>query len=255
MTATILILGGTTEARRLAERLAARADIVTTLSLAGRTTAPVEQGVPVRVGGFGGAAGLAEHIRSAGIDLLVDATHPFAELISTNAVAAAADAGVPLVVLRRPPWRAVAGDRWTEVDRVENVPAALGEAPRRVFLALGRQELAPFETAPQHCYVIRSIEPVAPPLAVPEALYITARGPFDEAGDTALLREHRIEVVVTKNSGGEASYGKIAAARALGLEVIMVRRPPLAAEGALSTVEAAIEEIDHRLASRAPRGV
>lgn len=251
----ILILGGTAEARRLAERLAGRSDLAVTLSLAGRTAAPAVQPVPVRIGGFGGAGGLARYLSVEGIDTLIDATHPYAAVISANAARAAQSAGVPLLALRRPPWRPIAGDRWIEVADVPAAVAALGAAPRRVFLALGRQELAPFAQAPQHRYLVRSVDPVDPPLAVPHATYITARGPFTEADDSALLREHGIEVIVAKNSGGSATYGKIAAARILGLAVIMPSRPPLPAVRAVETVEDALAWLDHVQEPRAHRGV
>lgn len=221
----ILVLGGTAEARRLAGRLAPQADV--TLSLAGRTGSPVDQGVPVRSGGFGGVEGLAGYLMQNGIDLLVDATHPYAARISANAANAARLCGVRVVALRRPPWEQVAGDRWTSVESAAEAAEMLGQAPRKVFLALGRQELAPFETAPRHSYLVRSVDPVEPPLAVPHATYILARGPFSEADDRALLQTHGIDAIVSKNSGGQATYGKIAAARALGVEVLMIRRPPL----------------------------
>ena len=223
----ILILGGTTEARRLAERLASRTDLAVTLSLAGRTAAPAAQPVPVRIGGFGGAAGLAAYLAAQAIDVLIDATHPYAAQISANAAEAAARVRMPLLALERPPWEPVDGDRWTEVADMPAAVAALGTAPRRVFLALGRKELRPFEAAPQHLYLVRSVDPVEPPLALPRCrAIITGRGPFDEAAEHALLAQHRIDVIVAKNSGGAATYGKIAAARRLGLPVIMLRRPP-----------------------------
>lgn len=240
----ILILGGTTEARRLAERLAGRDDLAVTLSLAGRTLAPVALPVPVRVGGFGGAEGLAAHLRAEGIARLIDATHPFAARISRNAAVAAAAAGIPILALRRPAWVPVPGDRWTEIEAVADAVAALGEAPRRVFLALGRQELAPFEAAPQHVYLVRSVDPVEPPLAVPRATYVLGRGPFAEDDDRRLFEDHRIEAIVAKNSGGAATYGKIAAARSLGLPVILVRRPVVPAVPSVETPEAAAAWID-----------
>jgi precorrin-6A/cobalt-precorrin-6A reductase len=243
----ILILGGTMEARRLAERLAGRSDLAATLSLAGRTTAPAVQPVPVRIGGFGGAHGLADYLSAHRIDALIDATHPYAAVISANAAEAARSTGVRLLALRRPPWIAVAGDRWTEVADVAAAATALEHAPRRVFLALGRKELAPFAGAPQHHYLVRSVDPVDPPLAVPHAIYVTGRGPFGEADDRALLEQHCIEIVVAKNSGGTASYGKIAAARALGLPVIMLRRPVLPQVPAVETVAAAVTWLDHAL--------
>lgn len=223
----ILILGGTLDARRLAGRLAARDDLDVTLSLAGRTQRPVEQGVPIRSGGFGGADGLAAYLREHAVALLIDATHPYAARISANAARAAEAAGVPLIALRRPAWRRAAGDRWTEVDGEAEAVRALGTAPRRVFLALGRQELAPFEAAPQHHYLVRSVDPVEPRPALAHVRYVTARGPFDEAAEEALLRSERIDAIVAKNSGGAATYGKIAAARRLGVEVVLLRRPEL----------------------------
>jgi precorrin-6A/cobalt-precorrin-6A reductase len=259
----ILILGGTAEARQLGERLAGRSEYSAVLSLAGRTAAPAGQAVPVRIGGFGGAAGLADYLRGERIDLLIDATHPYAATISANAVHATTLANRVLLVLRRSPWEAVAGDRWAEVgDSAEAVPA-LGEAPRAVFLALGRQEIAPFAAAPQHRYLVRSVDPVDPPLAVPRAVYITGRGPFPEADERVLLGQHRIEVIVAKNSGGAASYGKIAAARALGLPVVMLRRPAppemparpgLPQAATVATVAEAMAFLDHALLT-VPRGV
>ncbi len=175
------------------------------------------------------------------IDLLIDATHPYAAQISANAAEAARNE-------RRADHRAAAcrageaveGDRWTLVDTVGDAVQALGPGPRRVFLALGRQEVAAFEAAPQHHYLIRSVDAVEPKLAVPDATYLLARGPFREADERALLEKHRIEIVVSKNSGGEATYGKIAAARALGIEVVMIRRPVLPAVPSAETVEALI---------------
>ena len=245
----ILILGGTSEARQLAGLLAARGDAEITLSLAGRTAAPAGQGVPVRVGGFGGADGLAKYLRDTGTSLLVDATHPYAARISANASQAAALADLPILALRRPGWVRVEGDRWTEVEAVRHAVTALGEAPRRVFLALGRQEVGVFEAAPQHHYIVRSVDPVTPPLAVPGIDYILARGPFAEADERALLADSRIDAVVCKNSGGAATYGKIAAARALGIEVVMVRRPVLPAVPAAETVEELAAMVAHWLSS------
>jgi precorrin-6A/cobalt-precorrin-6A reductase len=253
--ARILILGGTTEARRLAERLADRADLAVTLSLAGRTMTPAPQPVPVRLGGFGGSQGLADHIAATRIDVLVDATHPYAATISANAARAAALAKVPLVALRRPAWVAVPGDRWTEVADTAGAVAALGRVPRHVFLALGRQEIAPFAGAPQHRYLVRSVDPVTPPLDVPHAVYVVARGPFADIDEWSLLTRHRIDIIVAKNSGGSATYRKIAAARALGLAVVMLRRPALPQVAAIETVDDAVAAIGHALAPAAARGV
>ena len=252
---TILILGGTTEARELAERLAGRTDVAVTLSLAGRTVAPLRQPVPVRTGGFGGAEGLASYLADHHIDILVDATHPYAAVMSANAATAARQAGIALLALRRPGWVSVAGDRWIEAADPLDAVRALGAVPKRVFLALGRKDIAPFAQAPQHFYLIRSVDRVEPPLAVPRAHYITARGPFDADADQKLLEQHDIGVIVAKNSGGSATYGKIAAARALGIAVIMLRRPALPPAETAETVDAAMAWLDHRIGPAATRGV
>ena len=255
MTHRILILGGTTEARQLAAKLAARGNFDITLSLAGRTENPVEQPVPVRVGGFGGAQGLADWLAGHETDLLIDATHPYAARISANAAEAARISGVPIFALRRPGWEPVEGDRWTLVDDAGQAVAKLGQRPRRVFLALGRQEVAAFEASPQHAYVIRSVDPIEPPLGVPDATYILARGPFREADERALLEAHRIDVIVAKNSGGQATYGKIAAARELGIEVILFRRPQLPDVPSAPSVVALAEMVDHFATPAEKRGV
>ncbi|MCT8997094.1 cobalt-precorrin-6A reductase [Chelativorans intermedius] len=251
----VLILGGTGEARLLAEALAKEAALRVTLSLAGRTASPRPMAAHVRIGGFGGADGLARHLRQEGIGLLVDATHPFAARISENAERAAALAGVPLVVLERTPWQPVAGDRWREAASVAEAASLLGARPRRVFLAIGRQELAPFAACPQHFYLVRSVDPVAAEAAPANARFILERGPFDIAAERALLEEHRIDMVVAKNSGGEATYGKIAAARALRLPVIMVRRPRATPPGAAASVGQAAARIRHLAALPEERGV
>lgn len=221
----VLILGGTTEASALARRLADRADIAATLSLAGRTAKPMSHPIPTRVGGFGGAEGLARHLREERIDVLIDATHPFAARISANAAQAARATGTPLAAFTRPPWTPVAGDRWIEVADTEAAALALGEAPRRVLLTVGRLGLAAFRAAPQHRYVVRTIDPPEPAELPPDHRLILDRGPFDRAAEARLMDEAGIEIVVTKNSGGTATYGKIEAARALKLPVVMVTPP------------------------------
>jgi precorrin-6A/cobalt-precorrin-6A reductase len=211
--------------------------------------------VPVRSGGFGGAAGLAEYLRKERIDALIDATHPYADIISANATAAARQSGVPLIALRRPPWLAVAGDRWSEAIDVGDAIYRLGQRPRRVFVTLGRTELAPLPSAPQHFYLIRSVDPVAPPLPLPRVSYLVDRGPFSEADDSTLMRAHAIDRVIAKNSGGSASYGKIAAARALGIDVIMLRRPAPHEGPAAQTVDEVIASLDHAIASATVRAM
>jgi precorrin-6A/cobalt-precorrin-6A reductase len=253
--ARILVLGGTAEARQLAGRLAGRAGLEVTLSLAGRTATPAAQPVPIRIGGFGGAEGLAKYLVGERIDAVIDATHPYANVISANAVEAARRSGVPSIALRRPPWIAVSGDRWIEVNDVREAVRAIGQVPRRVFVALGRNELKPFRDAPQHYYLVRSVDPVDPPLPLPHVGYVTGRGPFSEADDRELMVEHCIDVVVAKNSGGTATYGKIAAARMLGVDVVILCRPPAPACAAVATIEDVIAWLDHALTSAAARGV
>jgi len=209
----------------------------------------------VRSGGFGGAARLADYLSGERIDALIDATHPYASGISANALAAATHTGVAFVMLRRPPWIVVERDRWTEVKDVREAVRTLGEGPRRVFVTLGRNELAPFADAPQHHYLFRSVDPVDPPLPLPHAVYLTSRGPFAETDERALMTEHGIDALVAKNSGGDATYGKIAAARSLGVPVIMLRRPPVPDAPTVATIEDAIAWLDHALTSATARGV
>lgn len=203
--------------------------------------------VPVVSGGFGGAAGLADWLSDHGIALLIDATHPFAARMSHHAAEAATRAGVPLIALRRPAWTRQEGDRWVEVATPAAAIDALGRRPRRVFLALGRQEAHVAEAAPWHAYLIRSVEPVEPPLSVPSARYILDRGPFDADADQALLAAHAIDAVVAKNSGGSASHAKILAARRLGIEVILVQRPAVPDVPVLDSVADAFAAALHAL--------
>ena len=252
----ILILGGTTEARQLAGHLAHRRGLKVTLSLVGRTAHPVPQPVPVRTGGFGGVEGLTDYLAAEQIDVLIDATHPYADTMAAHAAEATARAKVPLVALKRPAWTALDGDRWIAVDDMPDAVAALGTAPRRVLLAIGRNEVDAFEAAPQHDYLIRSVDPVEPPLKLPHASYLLARGPFREDDERALLEQHRIELIVAKNSGGKAAAGKIAAARALRLTVVMLRRPALPDVPTVGTVQDALAWLDHHApAPSADRGV
>ena len=220
----ILILGGTTEASALARALADR-PWNSTLSLAGRTRDPILQPIPCRVGGFGGVPGLVDHLRTHRIDVLVDATHPFAAQMTRNAAAAAAQTGTPLLAIYRPAWTRPDNAVWHEVDTIQAAADALGPIPRHVLLTVGQKDLAPFVAAPHHHYVVRSIDPPsAPP---PGALVLTARGPYDEPAERALLLQHRIEVMVTKNAGGTATAAKLAAAAALGTPVVIIARPLL----------------------------
>ncbi len=254
MTFRILILGGTTEARQLASFLSRDKRFDATVSLAGRTKNPAPHEVPVRIGGFGGREGLATYLREGGIELLIDATHPFAANISANAAWAAAEYGVRLITIRRPQWQAKTGDHWRSHKDIGSAIEALGKLPRRVFVTLGRQELAPLATTPHHRYVVRSVDPIDPPLDLPDAVFLLARGPFQVDAEEALLRDHGIDVIVTKNSGGSASYAKLQAARRLGLPVEIVDRPNVEGE-AVPTIDDALALLDHWVASAVNRGV
>ncbi|WP_374546586.1 cobalt-precorrin-6A reductase [Rhodoblastus sp.] len=230
----ILILGGTTQASELARALAGRPDVAPLLSLAGRTQNPAPAPIPCRIGGFGGAEGLATFLRDEKFDVLIDATHPFAAQISANARVASAISGVPLLVFSRPAWAPGAGDQWREVATMAEAVAALGEAPRRVFLTQGRLQLAAFAAAPQHFYLVRAIDEPDELRLLPHHKFISARGPFTLEGERELMRGEGIEILVSKNSGGEATAAKLAAARALNIPVILVARPQ--AEGAAEVV-------------------
>ncbi|MEW2612229.1 cobalt-precorrin-6A reductase [Streptomyces sp. NPDC047880] len=226
MSPHVLILGGTTEARALAAALSTRPGVRVTTSLAGRVTRPGALDGEVRVGGFGGARGLARWLRAEGVDALVDATHPFAEAITANAADAARETGVPAVVLRRPGWRPGPGDHWHAVPSLDAAADLLPRLGRRVFLTTGRLGLACFAHLTDLHFVVRSVDPPEPPMP-PDTQVLLARGPFTVPGETALLREHRVDALVTKDSGGAATAAKLTAARDLGLPVVVVRRPPL----------------------------
>ncbi|MEV0636184.1 cobalt-precorrin-6A reductase [Streptomyces sp. NPDC050619] len=222
----VLILGGTTEARELGAALTARPGLRVTTSLAGRVARPGPVAGEVRVGGFGGADGLAGWLREQRVDALVDATHPFAESITANAARAAAATGVPAVVLRRPSWRPGPEDRWHPVTSLSTAADLLPELGRRVLLTTGRLGLAAFAYLTDLHFVVRSVELPEPPMP-PHTEVLLARGPFTVADESALLYDHCIDVLVTKDSGGEATAAKLAAARALRLPVVVVGRPPL----------------------------
>lgn len=240
----ILLLGGTTEASRLARALA-DAGMDAVFSYAGRTDAPVAQPIPTRVGGFGGVAGLADYICREAITHVVDATHPFAAQMSRNAIAACAQTGTPLIALERTPWQAQAGDDWRHVAGIDAAVAALPDDPARVFLAIGKQTLAPFAAKPQHHYLLRLVDPPEAPPPLPQASVVIDRGPFDAAADTALLREHTITHIVAKNAGGAGAEAKLIAARALRLPVILIDRPALPPRKVVATVDEVMAWIAH----------
>ena len=237
----LLLLGGTSEARALSERLARETDVAAVVSLAGRTREPLATSLPTRIGGFGGVEGLQRYLVENRIDRVIDATDPFAERISANAREACAALGVPLAVLARAPWSKEPGDHWIEVADIAGAVTALGAPPRRVFLTIGRLSVPAFRGAPQHHYLIRSIEPPQPEELPPSVELILARGPFSCDDELRLMREQKIDVLVTKNSGGPLTYAKIEAARALSLETIVVQPPSGAAERRLTNLESALD--------------
>jgi precorrin-6A/cobalt-precorrin-6A reductase len=225
VTGRVLVLGGTGEARRLATALVGDGiDVVS--SLAGRVADPLLPPGEVRVGGFGGAVGLAAWLEAHPVGAVVDATHPFATAMTASAAAAAAVTGVPLLRLQRPGWSAQPGDDWRWVDSLED--AAVGVAGfAHVFVTTGRTGLGAFAGLSQEV-LVRSIDPPGPPLP-PRTTVVLERGPFSVEDERALLREHGVDVVVTKDSGGHLTEAKLTAARELGIPVVIVRRPPLPA--------------------------
>ncbi|MFT4012142.1 MAG: cobalt-precorrin-6A reductase [Paracoccus sp. (in: a-proteobacteria)] len=221
----ILLLGGTTEAGAMARALAG-AGLDAIYSYAGRVANPQPQPLPTRIGGFGGAEGLMAWLREHGITHVIDATHPFASGMSRNAVAACARAGVALIALERPPWPEAPGDNWVHAPDFARAAAALPGDGSGVFLAIGRQNLAPF-LGRDHRWLLRFAEVAAHPL--PDATLVVSRGPFSVVGDLDLMRRHRIRHLVAKNAGGRAAVAKLVAARELGIRVVMIARPPLPA--------------------------
>ena len=253
----ILILGGTTEARMLAERVAGDHTIAPILSLAGRTMNPTLPAVPSRIGGFGGIAGLISYLKAKSIDLVIDATHPFAEQMSAHAESACREMGIPLALFTRPPWMRCDGDRWNQVENAEAAAQTLGAIPRRVFLTVGRLQLPAFAAAPIHHYLIRSIDPPEPPPTLPNYRLMLARGPFSLDDEIRLMAAEKIEILVSKNSGGAATYAKIEAARKLGIPVILIRPPARAEVPSFHDLEAILGFI-HNAAHQhppEPRGV
>jgi precorrin-6A/cobalt-precorrin-6A reductase len=239
----LLILGGTSEAAALARGAAIRFGdaLQVTSSLAGRTERPGPLPGQIRIGGFGGAPGLAAYLTEHGIDRVIDATHPFATRISAAARLACEEVGVPRLVLRRPPWRRHPLDRWIEVDSMAAAAAAVGQIGRRAWLTVGASEIARFSAAAGVSFLVRLVDPPRQHLPLRSYEIIVGRGPFTLAEERRLLERHAIGVVVCKASGGAATEAKIIAARELSLPVIMVRRPAPEPGTAVETVEAALD--------------
>ncbi len=247
-TSRVLLLGGTAEARRLAERLSAREDVDLTVALAGRTSDPAPSAGSRRSGGFGGPAGLARYLEDQRVSLVIDASHPFADGISRNAAQACAVTGVPCLRLERPGWVAGEGDRWVRVT--DRAAAAAWPGPgRRVWLTIGRQDLQPFAARGDLALIVRSIEP--PGIALPpDSVGIRARPPFTVEGELNLIDTHRVDLLVTKDAGSEETAAKLEAARRRRLTVIMIERPADRPAADADTVEALLELVGARLGWR-----
>jgi precorrin-6A/cobalt-precorrin-6A reductase len=239
-----LILGGTGDANQLAERCV-REKIDAVYSYAGRTQIPLGHELPTRIGGFGGVAGLADFIREQGITHVIDATHPFAAEMSRHAIEACAATGVALLALERAPWVRTADDHWIEVADINAAVAVLPEKRARVFLAIGRQHLAPFAAKPQHTYTLRFVDAPDGTLPLPDAEVIVSRGPFTLQSDRELMRSRGVEFLVARNSGGNGARAKIDAARELGLPVIMIERPALPERPCVESVEGVLAWLGH----------
>lgn len=250
----LLILGGTGEAAVLAQAALARFGdgLRVTTSLAGRTARPAAVVGDLRIGGFGGADGLAAYIAEAGVDLVIDATHPFAAQISAQARAACATAGVKRLLLERPVWVRDPRDRWIEVDDLAAAAAALPLLGRRCFLTIGARDLGAFAALRNVHFVVRLVDPprVAPPLASFEV--VLGRGPFSLAAERLMLERHGIDMLVCKASGGGATEAKLSAARERGLPVVMLRRPPPPPGPRVAGVDGALDWLAGQLAGGGP---
>lgn len=239
MNRTVLVLGGTAEARELAAALDAQPSTRVISTLAGRVARPRLPAGDVRIGGFGGAEGLAAYLSREAVDAVVDATHPFAERMSASAAAACSRAGVPLLRLERPPFRSEPGDDWRRVASLEEAAATIPGSGRRVFLTTGRQGLGAFAGVGGAFFLIRCVDPPDVPLPADHVLRLD-RGPFTLEGELALIDEHRLDLLITKDSGGEHTAAKLEAARLRGLAVIVVSRPPRADPLAVASVAEAL---------------
>ena len=244
----LLLLGGSGEAAALARHLADDPRVRAVTSLAGRTRRPAALAGDLRIGGFGGVPGLTAYLRAQSVDLVVDATHPFAARMAANAAAACEAAGVPRLKLLRPAWAPVEGDAWTRAkDVADAARRVLSSRNRRVFLSVGRQDLEAFAGLEHIWFLVRTIDPLATPCPIENCQVVQGRGPFTEADETALLRDHRIDLVVSKNSGGSATYAKIAAARQLGLPVVVIDRPTPPPGETVASVEEALAWVGGKL--------
>lgn len=247
----VLILGGTREAVDLAQRLNGRDGLHAISSLAGRTQTPHLPPGEVRVGGFGGAAGLRDYLERERIDLIIDATHPFAERMHGNAVGACRSGGVPLLRLERPLWQPQAGDHWIMADSAGHAAKLAPHHGKRAFLTTGVKDLGAFRDIETVWFLVRLVEPPDGPLPLRHSELIRGRGPFGAADEEALMRRHDIDLLISKESGGDSTYGKIEAARKLKIPVIMIRRPS-AAPGVeiVTSIDSAVAWIDGPVESK-----
>ncbi|HIK10054.1 MAG TPA: cobalt-precorrin-6A reductase [Oscillatoriaceae cyanobacterium M33_DOE_052] len=243
----LLILGGTGEAADLAAKAGTISGVEVITSLAGRTRQAAISSTPGRIGGFGGVAGLREYLQEQEIDYLIDATHPFAAQISGNAAQAADDCNIPRLMLLRPAWEMIPGDNWIEVKSNEAAARVLPSLARRIFLTIGRQELANYAHLKNLWFLMRMIEPPLPDTPVPPGKLLLEKGAFSLESERSLLGEYDIGAIVSKNSGGDATYGKIIAARELGLPVVMVQRPLMPNGEKVTDVETALSWLKNRL--------
>lgn len=240
----ILILGGTGEALDLAKRLVNLPEVSVITSLAGRTREPTLPPGEVRIGGFGGVEGLHAYLQENAIALLINATHPFAAAISENALAAHRQSGVPLLRLLRPAWRKEPEDTWIAAPSVQGAAAICRWLGKRVLLSVGSQEVAAFADLPRAHFLVRMVDPPEAPLPLVSSEVIVAKGPFALDDERRLFLEKQIDLVVTKNSGGGATYAKVAAARELAIPVVMIERPEIARHPGGETAESAAAAFD-----------
>jgi precorrin-6A/cobalt-precorrin-6A reductase len=240
----VLILGGTGEAFALAQRLAGIPELAVITSLAGRTREPKLPPGEVRVGGFGGADGLVAYMKENAVTRLINATHPFAATISENALAAHKESGVPMLRLLRPAWPKQPDDTWIAAANVERAAGICRWLGKRVLLSVGSQEIAAFADLPRAHFFVRMVDPPEAPLPLLSAEALVAKGPFALADERRLLLEREIDLIITKNSGGDATFAKIAAARELSIPVVMIERPEIALRPGTETVDSVDKAFD-----------
>ncbi|NJK28918.1 MAG: cobalt-precorrin-6A reductase [Acaryochloris sp. RU_4_1] len=244
----VLVLGGTREATPLAAQAADIPGVKVITALAGRTRQPMMPSVNTRIGSFGGIAGLTHYLREQEINVLIDATHPFAAQISLNAIAAATAVGIPHLMLIRPAWQRTADDHWIEVENNAAAAAVLPSIAQRILLTIGRQELATFAYLQDLWFLMRMIDSPPADARIPPGKLLRERGPFSLDHERSLLQVYEIDAIVSKNSGGEATYAKIIAARELQIPVVMVQRPSIPCGNKVADIESALSWLKKTIA-------